>query len=85
VVLAPGILLHEQTIRYACDDPEIDTLSLVNSPPWAKSFRPLTVGVWLYRTPNWTARGLLAHLGLLTRNKWTARHSRFVVPAEEKA
>jgi exosortase E/protease (VPEID-CTERM system) len=26
------------------------------------------VGVWLYRTPNWTARGLLAHLGLFTRH-----------------
>ncbi len=72
-VLAPGILLHERTIRHACEDPEIDVLSLVNNPPWARSFRPLTIGVWLYRAPNWTLRGLFAHAGLLIRRRWKAR------------
>jgi hypothetical protein len=84
-LLAPGILLHEMTIRHACQDPGIDVLSLVNSPPWAKSFRPLTVGVWLYRTPNWTMRGLLAQVGLLAWNKWKIRPARAFVSAEEES
>ena len=80
---APGILLHEQTLRHACIDPGIDTLSLVNNPPWARSFRPLTVGVWLYRAPNWTARGLCAHLGLLAWRRWKARAARVAELAAE--
>jgi CelD/BcsL family acetyltransferase involved in cellulose biosynthesis len=73
---APGILLHELTIRHACEDPGIDTLSLVNDPPWAKSFRPASVEVRLYSAPNWNARGLCGHLGLLVKRKWKARASR---------
>jgi hypothetical protein len=70
---APGILLHEMTLRHACEDPEVDVLSLVNNPPWASSFRPSTVPVWIYRVPNWSARGLLAHLALLIWRRWKTR------------
>jgi CelD/BcsL family acetyltransferase involved in cellulose biosynthesis len=69
-LFAPGILLQERTIREACEDPGIDLLSMVNDPYWAKSFKPLTVGVWLYLVPNWTLQGLLAHLGILATRKW---------------
>jgi CelD/BcsL family acetyltransferase involved in cellulose biosynthesis len=72
-VLAPGILLQERTIRHACEDDGIDVLSMVNEPYWARSFRPLTVGVWLYYVPNWNVQGLLAHLGILATRKWKAR------------
>jgi CelD/BcsL family acetyltransferase involved in cellulose biosynthesis len=70
---APGIVLQEMTLRHACEDPDVDILSLVNAPPWAASFRPLTVPVWIYRTPNWSTRGLLAHLGLLVWQRWKTR------------
>jgi Acetyltransferase (GNAT) domain len=72
-IFAPGILLHALTIRQATEDPGIDVLSLVNDPPWARSFRPMAVGVWLYRAPNWNVHGLLTHLGLLLRRRWKAR------------
>jgi hypothetical protein len=73
---APGILLQEMTLRHACEDPEVDVVSLVNAPPWASSFRPLTVPVRIYRVPNWNPRGLLAHLALLAWRRWkTAKDS----------
>jgi CelD/BcsL family acetyltransferase involved in cellulose biosynthesis len=72
-VLAPGILLQDRTIRHACEDPGIDTLSMVNEPYWAKSFKPLIVGVWLYYVPNWNVQGLLAHVAILIKRKWKAR------------
>jgi CelD/BcsL family acetyltransferase involved in cellulose biosynthesis len=84
-VIAPGILLQERTIRHACEDPEIDTLSMVNEPYWAKSFKPSTVGVWLYSAPNWNVQGLLAHLGMLLMRMWKARASKGAVPAKEHA
>lgn len=84
-LLAPGILLQERTIRHACEEPEIDVLSMVNDPYWARSFRPLTVGVWLYYVPNWTARGLLAYVGILIRRRWKARISAAAVAADEHA
>ena len=70
--LAPGILLHDMTLRDACQNPDIDLLSLVNNPDWARSFKPLTHPVRIYRTPNWTVRGLVFHLGLLARRGWTS-------------
>lgn len=82
-LLAPGILLLERTIRHACEDPGIDVLSMVNEPYWAKSFKPLTVGVWLYYVPNWTVRGLLAYLGILAMRPWKTRVSGATVAAED--
>jgi CelD/BcsL family acetyltransferase involved in cellulose biosynthesis len=64
---AAGILLQDQTIRYACDHPQIDVISMVNNPYWARSFKPETRAVWLYYMPNWNARGLLAYLGILLK------------------
>jgi CelD/BcsL family acetyltransferase involved in cellulose biosynthesis len=75
---APGNLLLERTIRHACGDPEIDFLSLINDPPWARNFKPLSTGVWSYYAPNWTLRGWLVHLGLLAKRKWDACRSRSV-------
>jgi len=69
---APGNLLLERTIRQACEDPGIDYLSLVNEPPWARNFKPLTKGVWSYYAPNWRLRGMLVHLGLLAKRRWDA-------------
>jgi hypothetical protein len=46
---------------------------MVNEPYWARSFKPLTVGVWLYYAPNWNVQGLLAHLGIFVMRKWKAR------------
>lgn len=74
-VLAPGILLQERTIRHACEDGGIDVLSMVNEPHWVRSFKPLTVGVWLYYVPNWNVQGLLAHLGILATRRWKTRVS----------
>jgi CelD/BcsL family acetyltransferase involved in cellulose biosynthesis len=70
---APGNLLLERTIRRACDDRELDVVSLVNRPPWARNFKPLTTGVWSYCTPNWHARGVLVHLALLAKRTLDAR------------
>jgi CelD/BcsL family acetyltransferase involved in cellulose biosynthesis len=82
-VLAPGILLQERTIRHACEDAGIDTLSMVNEPYWARSFKPLSVGVWLYYAPNWNVQGLLAHVGILLMREWKARFSKPAVPPKE--
>jgi CelD/BcsL family acetyltransferase involved in cellulose biosynthesis len=66
-IYAPGILLQERTIRHACEDPDIDVLSMVNDPHWARSFRPDTVGVCMYFAPNRTVRGVLTMLGLYSK------------------
>jgi CelD/BcsL family acetyltransferase involved in cellulose biosynthesis len=78
-IFAPGIVLNAMTIYQASEDPEIEVLSLVNDPPWAASFRPMTAEVRLYRMPNWTAHGLLAHLALLIWQKWKSRPARSAV------
>jgi hypothetical protein len=73
---APGNLLLDRVIRQACADPEIDIVSLVNEPLWARNFKPLITGLWSYNAPNWSLRGLLVHSGLLfkrTRDKWTRK------------
>jgi len=72
--VAPGILLRDQVIRYSCNDPEIDTLSMVNDPHWATSFKPLKVDVLMYFAPNWNARGLIMHLAMLIR-RWRRAHT----------
>jgi len=61
---APGNLLLERTIRQACEDPDIDIVSLVNEPAWARNFKPLITGLWSYNAPNWSLRGVLVHMGL---------------------
>lgn len=70
--IAPGNLLLERTIQHACEDACIDIVSLVNQPPWSKSFKPLTTGVWTYCAPNWNVQGCLVHLGLLGKRAWDA-------------
>jgi hypothetical protein len=72
-IFAPGVLLLERMIHHACEDPQIDVLHLVNDPPWARFFKPRSIGVWSYCAPNWTARGLLVHAGLLAKRGWEAR------------
>jgi CelD/BcsL family acetyltransferase involved in cellulose biosynthesis len=66
-IFAPGMLLLERIIQEACEDPGIAILDLVNDPDWAESFRPFRVGVRSYCAPNWTAPGMIVHLGLLVR------------------
>lgn len=81
---APGNLLLERIIRQCCDDPDIDVVSLVNEPPWARNFKPLIIGLWSYNAPNWSLRGLLVHLGLLfkrLRDHWVRKGS----PVTERA
>jgi CelD/BcsL family acetyltransferase involved in cellulose biosynthesis len=68
--LAPGILLQDRTIRNACEHPEVDVLSMVNDPHWVHSFKPNTVKVRLHCISNWSAQGLLAHLGLWLKRSW---------------
>jgi hypothetical protein len=41
-------------------DRDIDIVSLVNQPPWSKSLKPLTIGVWSYRGPNCSVQGVSA-------------------------
>ena len=67
--IAPGLQLLERMIRKACDDPDIDVLHLLNEPRWATLFKPLITGVWSFFAPNWNARGMLVHLGLLVKRK----------------
>jgi CelD/BcsL family acetyltransferase involved in cellulose biosynthesis len=81
--LAPGIVLHDMTLRHACTERDIDIVSLVNNPPWARSFKPLTHPVWIYRTPNWTVRGLLVQAGLLARRTWKKQAPQTQAAAEE--
>ena len=64
---APGNLLLDRVIHAACEDPQTDLVSLVNEPAWARTFKPLTLGVWSYYVPNWTVRGLLTLGGLLAK------------------
>jgi len=64
---APGNLLLDRVIRQACDDAQIDTVSLANEPLWARNFKPLITGVWSYNAPNWSLRGLLVHSALLIK------------------
>ena len=70
--IAPGNLLLERTLQHACADRGVDIVSLVNQPPWSKSFKPLTIGVWSYCAPNWSVQGCLVHLGLLGKRAWDA-------------
>jgi CelD/BcsL family acetyltransferase involved in cellulose biosynthesis len=71
--IAPGNLLLERIIVQACADTRIDFVSLVNDPPWARTFKPLRIGVWSYCAPSWTVRGALVHLGLLAKRRIDAR------------
>jgi len=66
-IFAPGMLLLERALQEACDAPTVAILDLVNDPAWAASFRPCRVGVRSYCAPNWSAPGLMVHLGLLTK------------------
>jgi CelD/BcsL family acetyltransferase involved in cellulose biosynthesis len=75
-ILAPGILLQDRTIRYACEHPEIDLLSMVNDPCWVRGFKPNTVKVRLHCVPNWSIQGLLAHLGMWLKRSWIVRASK---------
>jgi hypothetical protein len=68
--IAPGNLLLERTLQNACEDPHTAVVSLVNAPPWSRSFKPLTIGVWSYCAPNWNVRGCLVHLGLMGKRIW---------------
>jgi CelD/BcsL family acetyltransferase involved in cellulose biosynthesis len=70
---APGNLLLERTIRMACEERNIDIVSLVNNPSWARNFKPLSLGVWSYCAPNWTVRGALIHVGVLAKRALDAR------------
>jgi hypothetical protein len=70
---APGNLLLERTIRMACEERNIDIVSLVNNPSWARNFKPLTLGVWSYCAPNWSVRGAMIHLGVLAKRVLDAR------------
>jgi len=82
---APGNLLLERTIRNCCEDDGIDVLSLVNEPPWARNFKPLSKGVWSYYAPNWNPRGLLVHLGLLAKRRWDAHKAHAAAAARPAA
>jgi hypothetical protein len=82
---APGNLLLERTIRHACEDPGIAMVSLVNDPPWARNFKPMTKGVWSYCAPNRSARGVLVHLGLLAKRTWEHRGNKSSAPANAAA
>ena len=62
---APGNVLLQMMIQQACEDTQIDTLSLVNDPLWSHRFKPLKKGVWSYFIPNSTLRGRLTLWGLL--------------------
>jgi CelD/BcsL family acetyltransferase involved in cellulose biosynthesis len=70
--LAPGILLQDRTIRHACENAQVDVLSMVNDPPWVRGFKPNTVKVRLLCIPNWSVEGLLAHLGMWLKRSWLA-------------
>jgi len=70
---APGNLLLERTIRMACEERNVEIVSLVNNPSWARNFKPLSLGVWSYCAPNWTARGVMIHLGVLAKRAIEAR------------
>ena len=73
---APGNLLLERVIQLACGDKEVEIVSLVNDPAWARNFRPLSLGVYSYCAPNWTPRGAMVHLGLLAKRAMDARHQK---------
>lgn len=79
---APGNLLLDQTIRHACEDRRIAMVSLVNQPPWARVFKPMTLGVWSYCAPNWNALGTLVHTGLLLKRALEGRGQRSPVSGE---
>lgn len=64
---APGNALLYRVLQEACNDAGTDCVNLVNDPPWARRFRPLTRGVWSYYVPNDTLRGRLALAGLLVK------------------
>ncbi len=81
---APGNVLLHLMIQQACKDPQTDTLSLVNDPPWAHRFKPLKTGVWSYFIPNTTVRGWLTLWGLLgKRAKDRFRQQAAPEPAEK--
>jgi hypothetical protein len=70
---APGNLLLERTIRMACGERNVDIVSLVNNPSWARNFKPLTLGVWSYCAPNWSVRGAMIHFAVLAKRVLDAR------------
>jgi hypothetical protein len=82
---APGNLLLERTIRMACEDSNIDIVSLVNNPSWARNFKPLSLGVWSYCAPNWTVRGAMIHVGVLAKRAIDARGRKPIEIAKPQA
>ena len=67
--IAPGVLLLDRVIRLCADDPAIDTLHLVNEPPWARKLKPRRMDVCSYVIPNNVPMGWLVLGGLLIKRR----------------
>ena len=83
--IAPGNLLLERIIRDCCARPDIDVLSLVNHPPWARNFKPKSVPVRSYFTPNRTLRGYLVLTALLVKRYRDQRRTATLARAQSPA
>jgi len=57
--LSPGHLALEQTLQQACAGKDIDTVSLITGPDWARIWKPDCHAVYSHVIPNSTPRGLL--------------------------
>ena len=79
--LAPGNLVMERTLQYACASPHIDVVSLVTGPPWATLWKPHALQVWSHVLVNGTSRGLLWALMLRAKRAMAAIQKRAAKPA----
>ena len=67
---SPGYLLLEGVLAHCCAE-NVDTLSLVTSPPWAERWHPDKVPVWHIHYYNQSSMGIVLHQ--FTRFKQAAK------------
>jgi CelD/BcsL family acetyltransferase involved in cellulose biosynthesis len=77
--LSPGNLALEHTLQQACADKDIDTVSLVTGPDWARIWKPDSQPVSSHVVPNSTLRGIL--WAQVLRARQLARQPRGTAPA----
>jgi len=69
--MAPGSQLLHEVLRYCCDSPEIDQLSLVTGPAWAANrWNPDAMPVWDAYVFNASLSGLGCYLAKRVKLAW---------------
>ncbi len=69
---APGNLIMERTLRWCCEQPQVNELSFVTNPPWGHLWKPQHERVFMHRFYNPSPKGRLLHLAVRAK-QWNER------------